>query len=282
MINTGSFWPTLASAFFGNTWQGKVLNLSISSQIIKENFILIAYNFPTPNIILFLIALFGLKKINQFRNFFYLLLSMLILYLIFAFRYTVPDRFAFFIPFYLLVSIFIGLGFQMLLARTGKQALYYVILILALLPIPAYIITPKIAEKMNFNINTKREIPSRNDYKWFLTPWKKNCYGPQQFTEEVFKILPHNAAIYADSTTAPPLLYTQQVYQKRTDLIILSLLSIETDALPPNQNNIKKLIDQHPTYVVSPEPGYCPSFLIEQFDFKGEGIVWRIIKKQAH
>ncbi|MHC4725214.1 MAG: protein O-mannosyl-transferase family, partial [Planctomycetota bacterium] len=134
MIDTGDVCSTLASAFFGNNWQSSVLNFSLSLKLIKENLILIAYNFPTPNIILFLIAFFGLKKTLQFRNFFYILLSMLILYFIFAFRYTVPDRFAFFIPFYLLVSIFIGFGVQMLVTRIEKPILYCIILILALMP----------------------------------------------------------------------------------------------------------------------------------------------------
>ncbi|MHC4271404.1 MAG: protein O-mannosyl-transferase family [Planctomycetota bacterium] len=280
MVDTGQVHATLASSLFGNNWQSSVLNLSISSKLIKENLILIAYNFPTPNIILFLIALFGLKKIHQFRNFFYLLLSMLILYFIFAFRYTVPDRFAFFIPFYLLVSIFVGFGTQMILTQMGKPILYRIILILALLPIPAYIITPKIAKNLQFNLSTKREIPYRNDYHWFLTPWKTNYTGPVQFAQEVFESTPQDAAIFADSTTSPPLLYLQDVYEKRDDLTIVSPKITGIYDGPFNQTNIHQVFDQRPLYTVSPLAGYCPSYIIEQFDFIKDGILYRIVKKQ--
>ncbi|MHC5077101.1 MAG: protein O-mannosyl-transferase family, partial [Planctomycetota bacterium] len=178
IINTGDILPTLSSALFGNTWQSSVLNLKIGSRLIKENLILISYNFPTPNIILFFVGLFSLKKIQHLRSLLYILLVMLLLFFVFAFRYTVPDRYAFFIPFYLLVSIFIGLGAHILLAKIKTSALNIIILILTVLPVPAYIIAPKIAEKLKFNLNTKRQIPFRNDYEWFLTPWKTNCYGP--------------------------------------------------------------------------------------------------------
>jgi hypothetical protein len=279
IINTGDILPTLSSALFGNTWQSSVLNFKIGSHLIKENFILISYNFPTPNIILFFVGLFSLKKIHHLRSLCYILLVMLILFFIFAFRYTVPDRYAFFIPFYLLASIFIGLGAHILLAKIKISISYIIILILTVLPIPTYIIAPKIAEKLEFNLNTKRQIPFRNDYEWFLTPWKINCYGPLKFAQETFETVSQNAVIYADSTTAPPLYYLQEAYQQRKDLIILSSLATGPKAITPNQHNIEQLIRQHPFYVVSPVVGYVPSFLLEQFDFKKEGAVWRITKK---
>ena len=51
---TGDFWGTLASAAFGANWQGAALNIRISTRLVKENLILMAYNFPTPNVIFFL------------------------------------------------------------------------------------------------------------------------------------------------------------------------------------------------------------------------------------
>jgi hypothetical protein len=279
IINTKEVFSTLATTFFGNTWQNNVLNIEISSNLIKENLILIAYNFPTPNIILFFVGLYGLKKIQNLRNLFAMLLIIALIFFVFAFRYTVPDRYAFFIPFYLLVSIFIGLSAHILLAKTAASTPYIIILILTSLTIPTYITAPKVAEKLEFNLNTKRKIPFRNDYKWFLEPWKINYYGPQQFANEVFITLPENAAIYADSTTAPPLHYFQEVHQQRNDLIILSPLATGPKATAPNQNNIEKLIKKQPFYVVSPVTGYCPAFLLAEFNFIDEGHIYRAIPK---
>ncbi|MHC4759266.1 MAG: protein O-mannosyl-transferase family [Planctomycetota bacterium] len=280
MISTGDVPATLSSAFFGNVWQDRVLNISISLKIIKENFILMAYNFPTPNAMLFFIGLYALVKKQPLQKFCYLLISMLIIYFVFAFRYTVPDRFAFFVPFYLLASILIGLGANILLARTTTSVPYIIILILTLLPIPTYIIAPKIAEKLEFSLNTKRQIPFRNDYEWFLSPWKTNCYGPLKFSQEVFRTLPQNAAIYADSTIAPPLLYLNEVHEKRKDVKVLSSFAFGPDSIQINEENILRILNKRPFYVVSTTEGYYPSCLIDKCDFIKEGIIWHVVRKK--
>jgi len=60
-------------------------------------------------------------------------------------------------------------------------------------------------------IGTKREIPYRNDYIYFLRPWQ-TCYdGPQRFADEALRTADDHAIIYADGTTVYPLLYEQQV-----------------------------------------------------------------------
>ncbi len=68
-IQTGDFTATLASALFGNRWQSNVFNIGLSAELIKENLILMAYNFPTPNVIFFFAGLYGLKKVSPGRGF---------------------------------------------------------------------------------------------------------------------------------------------------------------------------------------------------------------------
>ena len=66
-------------------------------------------NFPTPNLLFMIVGVFGLYQISPKRWFANVLGAQLLLYCAFAFRYTVPDRYAFFIPFYCLVSLLIGI-----------------------------------------------------------------------------------------------------------------------------------------------------------------------------
>jgi hypothetical protein len=99
-----------------------------------------------------------------------------------------------------------------------------------------------------------------------------------QFAREVFKSTSPNAAIYADSTTSPPLFYLQDVYQKRKDLIIVSPKITGTYDTVFNQENIHQVFNERPFYTVSPLEGYCPSYIIEQFDFVEEGVLYRIVK----
>ncbi|MFC1738533.1 protein O-mannosyl-transferase family [Planctomycetota bacterium] len=279
IIETGSLSGTFASVFFGNAWQGEVLNVSLSARLVKENLILIAYNFPTPNILLFAAGFWGLKKLSQSRTFRNIILALLILFFVFAFRYTVPDRYAFFIPFYFLASILIGVGFNLIAVRLQKPFLLYLIFLLALLPIPTYLAAPHIAEKINFNLSAKRQIPYRNNYTWFLCPWKTSYHGPKLFAEAAFETTEENAAIFADSTTAPPLLYLQDVKKKRTDVDIISTVAAKQSPVNLTERNMKKLLAERPFYVVSPVSGYCPSFLLEQYHFVPEGTIWRVVEK---
>ena len=59
-----------------------------------------------------------------------MLLAMLALFFVFAFRYTVPDRYAFFIPFYCLAALLIAVGAKDFIRkfpmfRPGKQFLMF-------------------------------------------------------------------------------------------------------------------------------------------------------------
>ncbi len=274
---------TLASAAFGNAWDSAVLNTSLSARIVKENLIFIAYNYPTPNIFLFFAGLWGLYRLAPARSFAHILLALLILFFVFAFRYDVPDRYAFFMPFYCLVPIFIGLGYHNLVRRKKSRLIRYLAAFFTLLPVPAYIITPIMAEKMQFKIPTKRTIPYRNDYIWFLRPWNGSNAGPEQFATEALSGVEDNAIILADGTTVYALWYVQQAKGIKTGVRVLSKHgSYENPAAFPTKETIGEMIAKNPIYVVSPVAGYCPDYLLEgeRYDFVKTGPIYRVVEKE--
>ncbi len=265
IIQSGSFTATMASALFGKNWQGNVLNVSLSAGLIKENLIFFAYNFPTPNIVFFFAGLYGLTKVPRGHGFAKVLAALLILFFVFAFRYTVPDRYAFFIPFYCLVSVMIGVGVNLLIAQYNSKILCLVILILSLLPIPTYIVAPAVAQKQKFNLSTRADVPRRNDYVWFLQPWKAGYSGAEEFADEVFEKLEPEAVVYADNTMVYPLLYMQEVKGKRADIKIISEYA-GSEGLPLlSEKSIEQWLSEGDVYAVSPVAGH-----------KGKGIVWKI------
>jgi len=266
IIQTGSFTVAVASALFGKSWQGNVLNVSLSTQLIKENLILMAYNFPTPNIVFFFAGLYGLKKVQRGHGFAKVLPVLLILFFVFAFRYTVPDRYAFFIPFYCLASVLIGVGVNLLVAKYNSKILCLVIIILSLLPIPTYIVAPTIAQKQKFNLSTRADVPRRNDYVWFLQPWKAGYSGAEEFADEVFDKLGPDAVVYADNTMVYPLLYMQEVKGKRADIKIISEYASSEGASLLSEKSIEQWLSEGDVYAVSPVEGR-----------KGQGIVWKIV-----
>jgi hypothetical protein len=179
----------------------------------------------------------------------------------------VQDRYAFFIPFYCLACILFGIGFDLLIKLPNRKNIAYVVFILALLPIPVYIIAPVAAEKMQFKLPTRGDIPYRNDYRWFLQPWKTGYRGTERFADEVFSELESGAVVYADSTMVYPLLYAQQVKGKRADIRIISQ-SASSEGLPLLvEKPLEAWLLEGEVFAVSPVGGS-----------KGTGIVWKIIE----
>jgi hypothetical protein len=280
IIQTGDVAGTLASTAFGNSWQGAVLNTSLSARIVKEDFLFILLNFPTPNIVLFFAGCLGLFRLSPGRALRNVLLGVTILFFVFAFRYTVPDRYAFFIPFYCMVSVFIGLGIYFFQKRISGKVLGPVILVFSLLPVGVYAIAPALAENMQFNIGTRGDIPYRNDYKYFLQPWKTGYTEAEHFAAKALEVKEKEAIIFADSTTVGPLLYVQEVKGKRTDVKIVSGVIKSENAPRFDEQTVEQLLKERAVYVVSRRAGYCPAFVLDNYDLVQAGILWRVVERE--
>jgi hypothetical protein len=165
-----------------------------------------------------------------------------------------------------LASVLIGVGINLLIAQYNSKILCLVILILSLLPIPTYIIAPAVAQKQKFNLSTRADVPRRDDYVWFLQPWKAGYSGAEEFAEEIFEKLGPDAVVYADNTMVYPLLYMQEVKGKRADIKIISEYA-SSEGLPSlSEKSIEQWQSEGDVYAVSPIAGY-----------KGKGIVWKIV-----
>jgi len=276
---TGDIRGTIASALFGNEWQGQVLNASLTVKIILENLIFILLNFPTPNLILFFVGLWVLRKTAPSRAFANIITAMLILHLLFAFRYTVPDRYSFFLPFYCFVAILTGLGADALLKKANGRKTVIVLLAFSLLPVVAYFFTPKLARKYYKPLVQRRQRPYRDEYAYFLQPWKTGYRGAERFANEALDTVEQNAIIYAPFTDVHALLYVQQVKGKRSDIRIVSDFDMSENAPILNADTIGDLMKEHPLYVVSTTPRYCPAFILDKYDFEPAEVVWKVVDK---
>jgi hypothetical protein len=191
----------------------------------------------------------------------------------------VPDRYAFFMPFYCLVCILTGVGFDLLVARPNRKVLGWIVVVLALPPILTYMIAPAVAQETDFKLPTKRKIEHRNDYRWFLQPWRTGCRGPEKFAKEVFNAVEENAVIYADGTTVYALLYAQEVKKGRSDIRIVSFHPNRKNPVVFDEQTVPQLLAETSVYVVSRVPGYCPQFLLEQYEFKRVGGIWKVVNR---
>jgi len=279
IVVTGDVPATLASALFGNGWQGSVLNASITGKIAFENIIFIILNFPTPNFLLLFVGLWALYKTAPSRSYANILVAMLVLHFVFAFRYTVPDRHAFFLPFYCLAAILVGLGADVLFRRINHNALVFAVLVFALMPAPLYAITPEVGRKMYKPLSQRRKLPYRDDYRYFLQPWKVGERSAEKFAHQAMDSVDENAIIYADTTTAHALLYAQEVEDLRHDVKIVSKHDSSKNAPVFNEDTIEDLMQNFPVYVVSPLKRYCPAFLLNNYNFSEASVLWRVVAK---
>jgi hypothetical protein len=279
IIESSDFRATIASALFGNRWQGDVLNVSLSWRVVKENLIFMVYNFPTPNVLFFFMGLYGLKKVSPGRSYKNILLALLLLFLIFAFRYTVPDRYAFFLPFYCVASAFVGVGMYVFFKRYSRKLYVILIFVFALLPLPVYEFVPSAAERLKIDLGMKRTIPYRNDYTYFLCPWQRGNDGPELFANEALGSTEEGAIIIADSTTVCPLWYAQEIKGVKPDVKVVSgHKNYKNPIALPTADTISRVMAERAVYVVSPVTGYCPDYLLERYDFIKAGPIYRAVE----
>ncbi len=279
ILESGDLWSTMASAVFGASWQSDVLNVSLSGRIIRENLMWMALNFPTPNVLLVFVGLWAVFKVSPKRWFASVLLALLVLFFVFAVRYTIVDRYAFFIPFYCIVSILIGVGTCRVVSGKGRETIACVVVVLSFVAVPVYMAAPKVAKKLGIMSGRTREIPYRDDYVYFLRPWRTGYRGPEKFANEIFGMVEPDAIVYADGTTAPPLLNTQQIREMRPDVKIISNVRSSAGSPEFNEHTIEELLTKRAVYVVSAVRGYCPDYLLERYSFVPTGIIWRVVEK---
>jgi len=277
IVAGGDIAGTLASAAFADRWRGDVLNTSLSWTIVKENALFLALNFPTPNALLFFAGGYASYRTTHSRAFRNVLVALLVLFLIFAFRYTVSDRYAFFIPFYSIVAILIGLGAYEVVTQIRHKAVAYVIASCSLLPVIVYVAAPAIAERMNLQIGTRGDLAYRNDYEFFLEPWKTGDTGADRFAAEALSGAEPNAIILADTTTVGPLLFVQEVKGLRPDVKIITGIVSSQGAPPYDLKALEQLVGTQPVYVTSSRPGYCPPFALEKCELIKTGVLWRVL-----
>ncbi len=277
IIEQGNVAGPLASALFGNSYHGDVMNTAITGRIIKENILFLLMNFPTYNLLLVIPGIFAIRRLAPQRWLGWMVLGLTVLFFAFAFRYTVPDRYAFFLPFYAMLALLIGLGAHEFLRHKHGLGIKVILVVGLLLPVGAYLAAPAMAKQAGIHLGTRRTLPFRDDYRYFLQPWKHNDHSAECFAQIALVQVEPEAIIYADNTTVYSLLYMQEAKEIRPDVRVVSGHVRTPGAEDLSAENVKSALAQGTEiYVVTPQAGYCPEFLADNYSFELIGALHRV------
>lgn len=262
----------LSSAFFGRGYTGNVLNARITLRELANTVGYLFLNFPTPAALLIPLGFGALLRL-EVRRLAAVLTALLVIHFLWALRYNVPDQYTFFIPTVVLAAAVLGLGADRLLQRHPRWM--PVLLLAAVLPAGVYVPAPALARAAGVRLGVKRELPFRDEYRYFLHPWKTGYRGPEQFSAAVQSELPTGAILIADGTALTPLKYQQLSGQWRDDLRLVSGLRKIDRGL--DQSTLRNEAAGGHVFVVSPVSGYCPAWLLDTCRFEKVGPVYRAV-----
>jgi len=213
---SGDLIGTLSSAIWGR-WANAVFNISNAIILLKRSVLYFILNFPTPLVFFTIPGLYcSFKKIEN-KAVSWILLISLIMYIIFAMRYNVPNQNNFFLPAYMLVSVYMGIGIAYAIKKLTKIKIVILAAMLLLIPL-SYLGISKYASWKKINLGVSHRIPYRNVYEYYLLPWQQNQNGPKRLVTEVFEKLPPKAILMVDSTPFSVFIYAQQIEGMRPDI----------------------------------------------------------------
>jgi hypothetical protein len=212
---TGDLGQTLQSVLVGQ-WAGEIFNVSDLPRLLLRTVQYVVLNYPTP--LLLVLPVGTVVLLRRRDTFSRLLVALAAVYFAWAARYKVQDQYAFFVPFYAVASVMIGVGAARLLENRGRLA-HAAALATALVPVAVYAVLPAAAERWNL-VSFARHLPYRDSYAYFLQPWKQGDRSARRFVEEAFASLPARAVLIPDSTSTPPLVCAQQLERQRPDVLI--------------------------------------------------------------
>lgn len=277
----GAVGSVLHSALFGDSFAGKVLGVQFSwPRQAGRGVLYFLMNFPTPLALMAIPGAIRLLRSAREKSWMGLfLLSLFAVNFVFAFRYTVPDQYVFFMPCYVIVALLTGVGVKSLVEKSSAWATLCIAA--ALLPAVVYEVAPLALRKAAIEIGTKRDIPGRDRYAYFIRPRKNGEYSAENFTKEALTLARPNGLLIADGTIKNALVYARdaQGIERGVCLHDGPDMMPKSPVIMLNLENVAPFVERGDAYACSNIAPYVPGWLLEVYDLAPRGNLFQIVER---
>lgn len=193
---------------FGNYGDEVLGRSAISPRITAANLALAAMSFASPCLI---VAAFSLRNRLKHLNWRKITPEMLyvavllVFHLGFFVRYRIADQALFVLPTLLFATLLLS---RLLVGRRDLKLLVVATVACAILvPLAANAILHAPVLKQRVMAAKSRQLPYRDEIRYWILPWKHNEDSAERFAREAIKRMDATGgSLYADSTSAPPLM----------------------------------------------------------------------------
>lgn len=267
LVRSGELVATVKSWLVGTGYGATVMGVGgVNLKLALSNIALGGISFATPCYVFALLAVRGCEGGRVLR---WVLGGLLAIQGFFWVRYFVPDQATFVLPTLGLVAVWMALGAQRFAPRVVVATLVVgVVVQVGVLPM-ALPVVQRYVSRM-------RELPFRDEGRYWLLPWKHNEESAQRFVEAVDGQLEEGDMLVGDLTAVNPVVVAQAAGELSSDRWrLVSQWSGES------VEEVEELVADgvaagRGVYVVSPVAGYTYDSILQGYDFEQEGVLWRV------
>jgi hypothetical protein len=208
-VHTHALLRTVTSLLFGVS-ESQIVTPFVKFHLLANSIGYLLLNFPTPLIVF---AWLGWRSPSKrwpegLRT---LLTVAGVTYAAFTVRLDFQNQYRYFIPFYIVLSVFLGAGMDNWLAGQHSRKAVVAVLALSIAGPLVYWVAPSVARKYGrgWVPMPEHQLPYVDNYDWLMRPWRTGYHGAERYAGEVLAVLPQGAVLLADSGFRRPIDYLQ-------------------------------------------------------------------------
>jgi Protein O-mannosyl-transferase TMEM260-like len=246
-VQTGDLANTMHSALFGNAFADSVLNVVPPVRSLAISSAFMALSFPS---LLLPAAIYGAwhgESVGVPRVVRLILLGSLVMLLLFAARYNVVDQHIFFLPSYILLTIFGSVGAAVYLKRPKAHIVRTLgIVLLAGTPLVSAL-APVVAGRSEALRSMVHRKPYRNDFVYLLTPWSVVKDSAERMSRQAVELAGDNGLIVVEDSMAIYALRYTAMMEARDDIKVTVDAALISEAVETGRRVVLVPFDRdHP------------------------------------